>query len=93
MIPLWLTAAAPAKDVAIQKKIYNSERESILALRHLDLAQQTTALLMKQVKELKMKQKNKKVDFLVCCQVLGKGSKEMSRGRKVIKAGEGTING
>ena len=76
LIPLGLTAAESATDAAIHKKtfesgttasiILNEEMNNIMKIvKSLEESGLSKAL----AKQLKMKQKNKKEDFLECCQV------------------------
>ena len=74
LVPLGLTsAAAAATDAAIQRKnfrsgtttliIWNKEREDIMKIVK---SIQESGLLVKSFSQIKMKEKNKKVDFLEC---------------------------
>ena len=73
LVPLGLTSAAAATDAAIQRKnfgsgtttliIWNKEREDIMKIVK---SIQESGLLVKSFSQIKMKEKNKKVDFLEC---------------------------
>ena len=75
LIPLGLTAAASATDAAIHEKIFGSgmstliiSNEEMSDIRKIVRSLDKSGLLKKAlVKQLKIKKKNKKEDFSVCC--------------------------
>ena len=74
LISLGLTAAASAADAGIRKKILGSGHNTSLKISNDEMEDilkivkslESSGLLLGVVKQLKMKQKNKKEDFLVC---------------------------
>ena len=73
LIPLVLAAAVSVTYAAIQKKIYESGTKALIIsndeMKHIMKIVklfEESALLIKAVKNLKMKQKNKKGDFFQC---------------------------
>ena len=75
LIPLGLTAAESATDAAIHKKTFESgTTASIILNEEMNIMKivkslEESGLSKALAKQLKMKQKNKKEDFLECCQV------------------------
>ena len=99
MIPLGLTAAASARDAAIQKKIFGSGRTVLIIfndemnyIMKIVKSQEELDLQIKSVKgAIKMKKK-KKVDFLVLLSTLGPvllGN--MLAGKGAVRDGDGFI--
>ena len=73
LIPLGLTASASATDVAIHKKMFEScmptliiSNEEMNDIMKIVKSLEESGLVKALVKQLKMKQKNKKEDFLEC---------------------------
>ena len=73
LIPLGLTASASATDVAIHKKMFKScmptliiSNEEMNGIMKIVKSLEESGLVKALVKQLKMKQKNKKEDFLEC---------------------------
>ena len=64
LFPLGLKAAASVADAGIHKKILGSRHNVILIISKYEMAD---IIKMKELlKQLKIKQKNKNIDFLVC---------------------------
>ena len=73
LIPLGLAATASATDAAIHKKMFRSGNRTLISwneemndIMKIVKSLRKYGLLMTHLSE-KMNQKNKKVDFLVCC--------------------------
>ena len=74
LIPLRLTVAASATDAAIHKKMFGSGTATLIVSNEemnditkiIKFLEKSGLLIKGLVKQLKMKQKNKKEDFSVC---------------------------
>ena len=74
LVPLGLTAAASATDAGIHKKILGSGHNTTLIISNDEMEHilkivkslESSGILLKGVKQLKVELKNKKEDFLVC---------------------------